>query len=124
MVRTNILLAGSATVAIAITGSTSASAQQVCEVNGTSTTSGTAAGANSLACGGFASDPGGDPAGATAIGISAVAIGDGAVAVGSFNNIDGDFATGVGSRIVFVGVGGTAVGYGFAGRSERNGRRL
>ena len=55
MVRNTVLLTASA-MAVAIAFPTAADAQQVCEVNGTSTTSGTAAGTNSLACGGFASD--------------------------------------------------------------------
>lgn len=128
MMRTYKIVGASAiALGAALLASGPASAQEACEVNGTSTVSGTATGVGSLACGaGSTADNGNVAVGAnssatggghsTAIGSYATAdtdpllvFGD-ATAVGSYAAATGDNSTAVGAHANATGDNSTAVG--------------
>src|SRR6185369_15466687 len=109
MTRTQILVTGSAFALAAGLMNSPAAAQEVCEVNGTSTTSGTATGSRSLACGTSSEASGVDSTAigylANASGIGSTAVGLAAFAVEAYSIAIGD------SALAQRGLYGIAIGY-------------
>ena len=113
MTRTRLFLAGSAAALGAMLAlATPAAAQEVCEVNGGSTTAGTATTAGSLACG-SGSVAGGPYANSftTAVGINSQATGHYATAFGNYARALDTDGTAVGVNALSDGFGATAVGF-------------